>query len=288
MRVLLAEDDLDLLDVTTYALRRQGVDVITATDGAHAVRVWENERPDAVVLDVDLPRLNGLEVCRAIRRQGPTPIVMLSDSRASELVARSFRLGADDFVAKPFDATELALRLQAIWSRRAGRQDAAPARALNLGPLLLDAEAHEVRWSTEEMRGQPPEADDPMGAPVRTSSALALAASDATRAAPMARPPGGTAGTPADAHVTRLTPIQFRLLYLLGMNAGRVVSTPRLLEYGWGYGGSDASVLKTHISQIRRRLDLAFPGVAAISSIPCVGYRLTLAPPARSLVSTAA
>jgi DNA-binding response OmpR family regulator len=225
MKVLLVDDDVDLLDVTTYALRREGLNVITATDGAQAVRMWEADAPHVVVLDVGLPRLNGFEVCRTIRQRGSTPVILLTGLTAKEHVVRGFRLGADDYVTKPFNVQELALRIQAVWRRGARRDDAEPVRELQVGTVILDVESHEVR---------------------------------------------------SEATTSRLTPIQFRLLYLLAMNAGRVVSTTRLLEYGWGYGGSDASVLKTHISQIRRKLRPLSRETHDILSVPLVGYRLSV------------
>ena len=89
MKVLIVEDDVDLLDLTTYALRREGYEVVAAVDGKQALARWEAERPDLVLLDGNLPGLNGFEVCRRIRQAGATPTVMLTD-----LERRVLRLSA--------------------------------------------------------------------------------------------------------------------------------------------------------------------------------------------------
>src|SRR6266568_3913982 len=78
MRVLLAEDDVDMLDVTMYALRKYGFTVTGVTDGASALERWQAEQPDLVLLDVNLPTLNGMEVCKRIREQAATPVIMVT------------------------------------------------------------------------------------------------------------------------------------------------------------------------------------------------------------------
>src|SRR5688572_20943585 len=94
MKILLVDDDSDLLDVTAYALRREGLNVIVATDGQQALRRCEGERPDLVVLDVGLPRTDGFEVCRRIRQGSSTPVILLTGLSADEHVVRGFRAGA--------------------------------------------------------------------------------------------------------------------------------------------------------------------------------------------------
>jgi DNA-binding response OmpR family regulator len=228
MKVLLVDDDTDLLDVTAYALRREGLNVILATDGAEALRRWQNDRPDMVVLDVGMSRLNGFEVCRKIRQTDNTPIILLTGLGDDEHVVQGFRLGADDYVRKPFSPRELAMRIRAVW-RRGGSNGAQlePMRELQVGDLLLDVESHQVIHR------------------------------DLT---------------------IRLTPIEFRLLYILAMNVGRVVSGTRLVEYAWGYDGSDTSLLKTHISHIRSKLKLPRGKPGDITAVPGVGYTLTRKP----------
>ena len=143
MRILLVDDDADLLDVTAYALRREGFEVLTAPDGMVALARLERERPDLLVLDAGLPRLGGLEVLRRLRRADETPVIVLSGRHEEEAVVAAFRAGADDYVAKPFSPRQLAMRIRAV-GRRAGLREA-PAPGLRVGDLELEVESHEVR-----------------------------------------------------------------------------------------------------------------------------------------------
>src|SRR5262245_56558176 len=101
MRVLVVDDDPDVLDVTTYVLRRYGYDVLGVTDGAAALERWQSSRPDLVLLDVNLPRLGGMDVCREIRKQSSVPIIMLTAHDDEDHVVEGFESGADDYVGKP-------------------------------------------------------------------------------------------------------------------------------------------------------------------------------------------
>lgn len=223
MKVLLVDDDLDLLDVTSYALRREGLTTIVASDGAQALRRWQAESPDVVVLDITLPHVNGLEVCHRIRQSSSTPVILLTGHGDEEHVIQGFRMGADDYVTKPFSPRQLSMRIQAVCRRGTVTADREPTRELEVGDFVLDVESHEVHIG---------------------------------------------------AKTTQLTSIEFRLLYLLANNLGRVVSANRLVDYAWGIDRGDVSLLKTHMSHIRTKLDLAVSGPNSISVIPRVGYRL--------------
>lgn len=155
MKVLLIDADLDLLDVTAYALRRDGFDVITDVDGLQALQRWRADGPDVVVLDIDLPRLSGVEVCRQIREAGSTPVILLSASHAEENIIQGFRLGADDYVRKPFSPRQLAVRIQAIWRRVTGSGTVEPVRELRIGELCLDIESHEIQVGGSRVRLTP-------------------------------------------------------------------------------------------------------------------------------------
>src|SRR5690554_5309067 len=100
MKLLLVEDDLALSDVLAFTLRRAGFDIVTAYDGLAGVRAWEQEAPDLVVLDLNLPKLDGLSVCRRIRSQSETPIIMLTVRDEDEEVVRGLETGADDYIIK--------------------------------------------------------------------------------------------------------------------------------------------------------------------------------------------
>jgi len=138
MKLLLVDDDADLLDLMMYALGREGYSITTAGDGLQALARWQSEQPDLVLLDVNLPLVNGFEVCRRIRQTSDTPVVMLTARRDEADVLHGLRLGADDYVTKPFSARQLAARLQAVLRRY--RRDAADltGRTVHVGELALD------------------------------------------------------------------------------------------------------------------------------------------------------
>lgn len=144
MKILLADDDADMLDVTAYALRREGFDIIVASDGLQALRCWRSEEPDLVLLDVGMPRLNGFEVCQQIRQTSQTPVIMLTAAGDEEHVVQGFLHGADDYVVKPFSPRQLAMRIRAILRRSSEARAPDPVHEITVGNLRLDLEGHRV------------------------------------------------------------------------------------------------------------------------------------------------
>lgn len=142
MKILVVDDDLELLRLIAFALRQAGYMVLEAQDGPQAVAVFERERPDLVVLDVNLPRLNGFEVLKKIRAVSEgLPVMMLTVRTGEEDQVRGLDLGADDYLGKPFSPRTLLARVRALL-RRAGVDRPAPMTA---GDLLLDLETQTVR-----------------------------------------------------------------------------------------------------------------------------------------------
>lgn len=141
MKVLVVDDDLVLADVVSFTLRRAGFEVVLAHDGKTALERFRDEAPQLVVLDVELPEMDGLEVCRAIRMHSETPIIMLTVRDSDEDVVRGLALGADDYIGKPFSPAQLVARAQAV-VRRSG-QISVPKR-LSFAGMTLDAERHAV------------------------------------------------------------------------------------------------------------------------------------------------
>jgi two-component system, OmpR family, response regulator MtrA len=140
-RILLVEDDPSIREVTVLGLRAAGFDVVAASDGHEGLERWRIDTPDLVLLDVMLPRLDGLEVLRAIRHESTTPVVMLT-ARADTLdVVVGLESGADDYVRKPFEMPELVARVRAALRRHGHGVDGdgpTPGEVLHLGPLRID------------------------------------------------------------------------------------------------------------------------------------------------------
>ncbi len=139
-RILIVEDDPSIREVTALGLRAAGFEVVAAADGVDGLDRWRAARPDLVLLDVMLPRLDGLEVCRAIRRESTVPIIMLTARGDTLDVVVGLESGADDYVRKPFEMPELVARVRAALRRR-GQAEGGAAGAgepVVLGPLTID------------------------------------------------------------------------------------------------------------------------------------------------------
>ena len=147
MKALVVDDDRVLADVLAFTLRREGFQVSQAFDGESALQRFEEEQPDLVVLDVNLPRLDGFAVCRRIREQSDTPILLLTVRNEEDDIVRGLELGADDYITKPFSPRQLVARALAVL-RRAHRT---PAPAVRLaGQLALDPSRRELRFAGGE------------------------------------------------------------------------------------------------------------------------------------------
>jgi DNA-binding response OmpR family regulator len=141
VKILVVDDDLELAGLIGYALRQAGYLVVDAADGPSALTAFEREAPSLVILDVNLPRLSGLEVCRQIRAAGSSvPIMMLTVRNAEEDQVQALDLGADDYLTKPFSPRTLLARIRALL-RRGGVEKPAP---LAVGDLSLDLELASV------------------------------------------------------------------------------------------------------------------------------------------------
>jgi DNA-binding response OmpR family regulator len=149
--VLVVDDDLTVSDVVRRYLERAGFAVTLAADGLAGLRAYQAERPDLVVLDLMLPGLDGLEVCRRLRsRPDEVPIVMLTALGEEADRVLGLQLGADDYVTKPFSPRELVLRVQSVL-RRTGRSTPAPAESLVDGELEVDVARRVARLRGGEL-----------------------------------------------------------------------------------------------------------------------------------------
>ena len=141
MKVLVADDDLELAEVIGFALRQAGYAVLAAPDGPSAIDLFHSERPDLVILDVNMPRLSGFEVLRRLRAETKVPIMMLTVRSSEEDQVRGLDLGADDYLTKPFSPRTLLARVRALL-RRGGAERPGNLAA---GDLLLDPGTQSVR-----------------------------------------------------------------------------------------------------------------------------------------------
>jgi len=138
MRILVVDDDPPSVKMISFLLREEGYEVIAADNGLAALELIDREAPDLVILDVMMPHLDGLEVCRRIRQKQDVPIIFLSAKGETVDKVAGLELGADDYLAKPFEPAELLARVKAVM-RRAEAMAGEDAQALlSVGPLTLD------------------------------------------------------------------------------------------------------------------------------------------------------
>lgn len=142
-RILLVEDEESLSDPLSYLLGKEGYDVVVADDGQRALDLFESDGADLVLLDLMLPGVSGIEVCRTIRARSGVPLIMLTakDSEVDKVVG--LELGADDYVTKPYSSRELLARIKAVLRRGNEPEELVPA-TLSAGPVRMDVERHTV------------------------------------------------------------------------------------------------------------------------------------------------
>ena len=152
--VLVVEDEDSFIDALTIGLAREGFRVQVARDGAQALDLFDVVKPDLVLLDVMLPKVSGIDVCRELRRRSKVPIIMVT-AKASEIdTVVGLEVGADDYVSKPYRLRELVARMRAVLRRMPGEvaaPSADPADVLEVGDVSLDPSRHEVVIRGEEV-----------------------------------------------------------------------------------------------------------------------------------------
>ncbi|HEV2347958.1 MAG TPA: response regulator transcription factor [Actinocrinis sp.] len=246
--ILVVEDEPTLADAVVARLAAAGFDTLHAGDGPGAVAAVREHRPDAVVLDVMLPGFDGLEVCRRIQRDWPTPVLMLTARDAEPDLLAGLGSGADDYLTKPFSMRELIARVQALLRRvEVVRQQtlanaAQDTAADDEGPLRLRGYA--------QARGQDDEAGGAAGVLLEIDGAARRVRVDG-----------------ADVH---LTPIEFDLLGCLARKPGMVASRESLLAEVWDW--ADASGTRTvdsHVKALRKKI-----GAEWIRTVHGIGYAL--------------
>jgi DNA-binding response OmpR family regulator len=148
-RVLIVDDDREIAELIEIYLKNEGLGTTLAHDGEEAVDAFEREEPDLVILDIMMPKMDGLEVCRRIRKTGAIPILMLSAKAEDMDKIMGLMTGADDYMVKPFNPLELVARVKSLLRRSyhynpaaSGRQD---DHVLQVGPLRIDKSTHSVQ-----------------------------------------------------------------------------------------------------------------------------------------------
>jgi two-component system, OmpR family, response regulator RegX3 len=243
-KVLLAEDDESFVDALVIGLTREGFDVTVARDGNEALRLFASEEPDLVLLDLMLPRLSGIDVCRSIRAQSSVPIIMVTAKGTEIDTVVGLEVGADDYVAKPYRLRELVARMRAVLRRTPGS-----------GPDAAGSDPSDGTVGSERR-----------GNDRRTGSAVLEA--------------GGIQIDP-DRHLVfirgqevHLRRKEFELLSLLMENAGRLLTRDVLIDRVWGsdYFG-DTKTLDVHIKRLRSHVEEDPSSPKLITTIRGVGYR---------------
>ena len=249
-RVLLAEDDESFIDALVIGLAREGFDVHVATDGPEALRLFAEVEPDLVLLDLMLPRLSGIDVCRSIRAHSTVPIIMVTAKGTEIDTVVGLEVGADDYVTKPYRLRELVARMRAVLRRTPaeGESGAGGERGADNGT----ADGAEDAPRSPERRPDPGSVLDAGGIQVDVDRHLVFIRGD-------------------EVHLRRK---EFELLSLLMENAGRLLTRDVLIDRIWGsdYFG-DTKTLDVHIKRLRTHIEEDPSSPKLITTIRGVGYR---------------
>jgi two-component system KDP operon response regulator KdpE len=247
-RVLVVDDQDQLLRALRINLRARQYEVLTASTGREALATAAASPPDAVILDLGLPDVDGISVITAIRTWSRAPIIVLSGRTSPGDKIGALDAGADDYVTKPFEMAELLARLRAALRRDDAATAPAPAVA-TVGRWSIDLAAHTVLPRTN-----PPGSPAPAG---------------------VVRPRDGAASTQApDGEPLRLTPTEWQLLEILLRRPGQLVSSAQLLAGVWGPGYTGrTNYLRFHMARLRRKLEDDPARPHHLLTEPGMGYR---------------
>ena len=158
-KILIVEDDANLLETIKYNLRKEGYDVVAASDGEQALEVARKEKPDLIVLDIMLPKLDGFEVCRILRKEMTVPILMVTAKADETDKIVGLEIGADDYMTKPFSMRELLARVRAMLRRAKISSKSEEATSIKIGNLEIDIARHRASLSAKALELSPKEFD---------------------------------------------------------------------------------------------------------------------------------
>jgi len=246
VRVLLAEDEESFVDALVIGLAREGFDVTVARDGTEALRLFDALAPDLILLDLMLPKMSGIDVCRSIRSRSTVPIIMVTAKGTEIDTVVGLEVGADDYVAKPYRLRELVARMRAVLRRTPPTDESADT--------VADSANGAGRTTGGSARGGGPDEDilEAGGIQVDRERRLVFVRGE-------------------EVHLRRK---EFELLSLLVENAGRVLTRDVLIDRVWGsdYFG-DTKTLDVHIKRLRTHVEVAPSAPRLILTVRGVGYR---------------
>jgi two-component system, OmpR family, response regulator RegX3 len=243
-KVLLAEDDESFVDALVIGLSREGFDVTVARDGNEALRLFASVEPDLVLLDLMLPRLSGIDVCRSIRAQSSVPIIMVTAKGTEIDTVVGLEVGADDYVAKPYRLRELVARMRAVLRRTPGSETSRDRDPADTSGTGSDRRSTDRRTGTAVLEAG--------GIQIDPDRHLVFIRGD-------------------EVHLRRK---EFELLSLLMENTGRLLTRDVLIDRVWGsdYFG-DTKTLDVHIKRLRSHVEEDPSSPKLITTIRGVGYR---------------
>ena len=226
--VLVVEDDPAMLRFIRRTLEVNDLTVVSATDGSTALKSFQWQRPDLVLVDIGIPGMDGLELCRRLKATQEVPVIIVTARGADEDIVTGFEVGAEDYLAKPFAGSVLVARVKSLLRRDRAR-DGLPGDRIECGGLVIDLASRSVT-----LRGDS----------------------------------------------VHLTPTEYKLLVLLGRFPGKVVAFQQIFAEVWGADYAvDPQMLRTHISRLRRKVELDGASPTLIETEHGIGYRLRCPPP---------
>lgn len=205
MNILVVDDDIPSAKLTSYLLEEAGYRVLRAHDATSIMQVIEQHNPDLILLDIMMPKIDGFEVCRQIRRNSDVPIIFLSARSQLQDRVTGLQIGGDDYLVKPYEPSELLARVEAVLRRRNADMLNTSTR-LSQGNITLDPVEHKVIFT--------------------------------------------------DGRAVELTPLEFRLLYYLMKNAGRILNVTQILSKVWGYDyEGESNLVAVYIRRLRMKVE---------------------------------
>lgn len=157
-KVLVVDDEKPIVRLITFNLEKEGFTTLKAYDGEEALQITTDAKPDLVILDIMLPRIDGLEVCRQIRQKNMSTAVIMLTAKDHEIdKVLGLELGADDYMSKPFSPRELIARVKAVLRRTTAKKESLREEAITIGELIIDTARHEISVNGRQVELTPKE-----------------------------------------------------------------------------------------------------------------------------------